>query len=167
MTRISPFSLRLLFTLALAAVVLAGTPSPPLMPRPSPWSSPSSDLQVILRDSKARRARAVAWTGRPGFQADLAKQGGREERGQQLEQARASMAADDFRKKRRGISAKGNAARQSGRGRRQQDAADHGTGLGMSGGRRRAGKNNGSQGKGKQQAQAEGDILVIRSWFQR
>jgi len=80
------------------------------------------DLQVIQRDSKAATSARVALDKQAkGFQADLAKQeDALKNEGQQLEQARASMAADDFRKKSEAFQQKVNAARQSAAARRQQ-----------------------------------------------
>jgi Skp family chaperone for outer membrane proteins len=122
MTRISPLSLRLLFTLALAAVVLTGTPPPPAHAQTPPRVIAIVDLQVIQRDSKAAAgARAALDKQAKAFQADLAKQEeALKNEGQQLEQARTSMAADDFRKKTEAFQQKVNNARQSAASRRQQ-----------------------------------------------
>ncbi len=88
MTRISPLSLRLLFTLALAAVVLTGTPPPPAHAQTPPMVIAIVDLQVILRDSKAAAGARVALDKQAkGFQADLAKQeDALKNEGQQLQQ---------------------------------------------------------------------------------
>jgi Skp family chaperone for outer membrane proteins len=122
MTRITPLSLRLVAALALAAIVLTGTPPPPAHAQTPPMVIAIVDLQVILRDSKAAAGARVALDKQAkGFQADLAKQeDALKNEGQQLEQARASMAADDFRRKSEAFQQKVNAARQSAAARRQQ-----------------------------------------------
>jgi len=123
MTRKTPLSLRLLATLALAAAVLTGTPSPPARAQNAPpMVIAIVDLQVILRDSKAAvGARAGLDKQAKAFQADLAKQeDALKSEGGQLEQARASMTADDFRKKSDAFQQKVTTARQSAAARRQQ-----------------------------------------------
>jgi outer membrane protein len=113
--------LRLLAALAVVAVVLIGTP-PPVQAQNAPIVIAVVDLQVILRDSKAAAgARAAIDKQSKAFQADITKQeSSLQSEGQQLEQQRASMTAEDFRKKSEQFQQKVNAARQSAAQRRQQ-----------------------------------------------
>jgi outer membrane protein len=122
MTRKNPLSLRLLATLALAAALLTGALSPPAHAQNTPMVIAIVDLQVIQRDSKAAAgARAGLDKQAKAFQADLAKQeDALKNEGGQLEQARATMTADDFRKKSDAFQQKVTAARQSAAARRQQ-----------------------------------------------
>jgi outer membrane protein len=122
MTRKFPLSLRLLAALALAGVVLTGMPASPAHAQNTPMVIAIVDLQVILRDSKAAAgARAGLDKQAKAFQADLAKQeDALKNEGQQLEQARPSLAADDFRKKSEAFQQKVTTARQSAASRRQQ-----------------------------------------------
>jgi outer membrane protein len=122
MTRKSPLSLRLLIALALAAIVLTGAPPPPAHAQTPPMVLAIVDMQVIQRDSKAAAgARAALAKQAKAFQAEITKQeDALKNEQQQLEQARASMTADDFRKKSEAFQQKVNAARQSAANRRQQ-----------------------------------------------
>ena len=113
--------LRLLAALAVVAVVLIGTP-PPVQAQNAPMVIAVVDLQVIIRDSKAAAGvRAAIDKQGKAFQADITKQeSALQTEQQQLEQQRATMTADDFRKKSEQFQQKVNAARQSAAQRRQQ-----------------------------------------------
>jgi Skp family chaperone for outer membrane proteins len=113
--------LRLLAALAVVAVALIGTP-PPVQAQNAPMVIAVVDLQVIFRDSKAAAGvRAAVDKQSKAFQADIAKQeSSLQTEGQQLEQQRVSMTADEFRKKSEQFQQKLNAARQSAGQRRQQ-----------------------------------------------
>ena len=113
--------LRFLATLAVVAVVLIGTP-PPVQAQNAPMVLAVVDLQVILRDSKAAAgARAAIDKQGKAFQAEITKEeSSLQTEQQQLEQGRATMTADDFRKKSEQFQQKVNAARQSAAQRRQQ-----------------------------------------------
>jgi outer membrane protein len=115
-------ALRLLAALAVAVVTLGGTPPPARGAQNAPMVIAVVDLQVILRDSKAAvGARAALDKQGKAFQADITKQeSALQTEGQQLEQQRASMTAEDFRKKSEQFQQKVNAARQSAALRRQQ-----------------------------------------------
>jgi Skp family chaperone for outer membrane proteins len=80
------------------------------------------DLQVILRDSKAAAGARAALDGKSkAYQADLAKEeAALTQEGQQLEQQRATMSPEDFRKKSDAFQQKVTTARQSAATRRQQ-----------------------------------------------
>ena len=113
--------LRLLAALAVVAVVLIGTP-PPVQAQNAPMVIAVVDLQVIGRDSKAAvSARAALDKQSKAFQAEISKQeSALQAEGQQLEQQRATMTAEDFRKKSEAFQQKVNAARQAAAQRRQQ-----------------------------------------------
>jgi outer membrane protein len=121
MSKIRPLIWRLLAVVALAAAVGAAAP-PPAHAQSGPMVIAIVDLQVIYKDSKAAvGARAALDKQNKAYQADLAKQeSALQTEGQQLEQQRASMTADDFRKKSGQFQQKVNAARQSAAQRRQQ-----------------------------------------------
>ena len=113
--------LRLLAALAVVAVVLIGTP-PPVQAQNAPMVIAVVDLQVIFRDSKAAAGvRAAVDKQSKAFQAEISKQeSALQAEGQQLEQQRATMTAEDFRKKSEAFQQKVNAARQAAAQRRQQ-----------------------------------------------
>ena len=113
--------LRFLATLAVVAVVLIGTP-PPVQAQNAPMVLAVVDLQVILRDSKAAAgARAAIDKQGKAFQAEITKEeSSLQTEQQQLEQQRASLTPEDFRKKSEQFQQKVNAARQSAAQRRQQ-----------------------------------------------
>ena len=113
--------LRFLAALAVVTVVLIGTP-PPVQAQNAPMVIAVVDLQVIIRDSKAAAGvRAAIDKQGKAFQAEITKQeSALQAEGQQLEQQRATMAAEDFRKKSEQFQQKVNAARQSAAQRRQQ-----------------------------------------------
>ena len=113
--------LRRLAALAIVAVVLIGTP-PPVQAQNTPMVIAVVDLQVIGRDSKAAvSARAALDKQSKAFQAEISKQeSSLQTEQQQLEQQRATMSAEDFRKKSEAFQQKVNAARQSAGQRRQQ-----------------------------------------------
>jgi outer membrane protein len=113
--------LHILAALAVVAVVLIGTP-PPVQAQNAPMVIAVVDLQVIIRDSKAAAGvRAAIDKQGKAFQADITKQeSALQTEQQQLEQGRATMTADDFRKKSDQFQQKVNAARQSAAQRRQQ-----------------------------------------------
>lgn len=121
MSMIRTLTLRLLAALAVAAVTLGGAP-PPARAQSGPMVIAVVDLQVILRDSKAAvGARAAIDKQSKAFQADITKQeSALQTEGQQLEQQRASLTAEEFRKKSEAFQQKVNAARQSAAQRRQQ-----------------------------------------------
>jgi len=112
---------RLLTALALASAALLAT-SPPSHADTGPIVIAVVDLQLILKDSKAAAgARAAIDKQSKTFQADLAKEeSALQAEGQQLEQQRATMTADQFRTKSEQFQQKVNAARQSAATRRQQ-----------------------------------------------
>ena len=113
--------LHILAALAVVAVVLIGTP-PPVQAQNAPMVIAVVDLQVILRDSKAAAgARAAIDKQGKAFQAEITKEeSSLQTEQQQLEQQRASLAPEDFRKKSEQFQQKVNAARQSAAQRRQQ-----------------------------------------------
>ena len=121
MSMIRTLTLRLLAALAVAAVTLTTTP-PPVHAQSGPMVIAIVDLQVIARDSKAAvSARAAIDKQGKAYQAEITKQeSALSAEGQQLEQQRASMTAEDYRKKGEAFQQKVNAARQSAAQRRQQ-----------------------------------------------
>ena len=113
--------LHILAALAVVAVVLIGTP-PPVQAQNAPMVIAVVDLQVIIRDSKAAAGvRAAIDKQGKAFQAEITKEeSSLQTEQQQLEQQRASLAPEDFRKKSEQFQQKVNAARQSAAQRRQQ-----------------------------------------------
>jgi outer membrane protein len=80
------------------------------------------DLQVILRDSKAATsARAAIDKQNKAYQAELGKEETTlQSEGQQLEQERAALSADEWQRKKQQFDQKVAAARQTAAARRQQ-----------------------------------------------
>jgi outer membrane protein len=116
-------SLKCLAVLVVGGLILGGSPPSSLAQTPSgPIVIAIVDLQVILRDSKAATsARSAIDKQNKAYQAEL----GREEttlqgEGQQLEQQRAALSADEWQKKKQLFDQKVAAARQTAAARRQQ-----------------------------------------------
>jgi outer membrane protein len=80
------------------------------------------DLQVILRDSKAATsARSAIDKQNKAYQAELGKEEtALQSEGQQLEQQRAALSADEWQRKKQQFDQKVAAARQTAAARRQQ-----------------------------------------------
>jgi outer membrane protein len=112
---------RLLCLAVLAATTLASS-APASHAQSGPMVIAIVDLNVISRDSKAAvGARAALEKQSKAFQSELTKQEtALQQEGQQLEQQRATMSPDDFRKKSDAFQQKVNSARQTAAARRQQ-----------------------------------------------
>jgi Skp family chaperone for outer membrane proteins len=121
MSIIRSLGLRLAAAIAVVAFPLFFAP-PESRADTAPMFIAVVDLQVILKDSKAAAgARAAVDKQGKSYQAELTRQEtALQSEGQQLEQQRAGMTPDDFRKKSEQFQQKVNAARQTAAARRQQ-----------------------------------------------
>ncbi len=115
---INPPTLAAVAIVLLAAVGLAS----PVRAQSGPMVIAVVDLQVILKDSKAATsANAAIERQNKAFQSELKKQeDALTAEAQQLEQQRAVLSAEDFRKKGDQLQQKVNAWRQTAASRRQQ-----------------------------------------------
>ena len=120
---IRSFNLRCLAAVMVAGLTLGGLPpSATAQTAGGPIVIAIVDLQVILRDSKAMTsARSAIDKQNKAYQAEL----GKEEttlqgEGQQLEQQRAALSAEEWQRKKQQFDQKVAAARQTATARRQQ-----------------------------------------------